>query len=167
MGDNNDNNTLNSVLNKEKKVYKKYIYTYNKLLSNNKDSILVNYQSENLEEQCPNEESFLENLKLGNPAAQEIGYLLDFKKTQTYIDINNEIDYVREALSKIDSEEHSSTNNKSNSNNIFNNKQINLNIQNKLIYLIRYKYNLFLSIIFIIIFICAYLYVIPKLKLIV
>ena len=51
-----------------------------------------------------------------------------------------------------------------NNNDIFNNKQQNINIQNKLIYLIRYKYNLFLSILIVGLFICMYKYFIPKLN---
>ena len=51
-----------------------------------------------------------------------------------------------------------------NATDIFNNDEQNINIQNKLIYLIRYKYNLFLSILFVIGMIVTYHYLIPTLQ---
>ena len=51
-----------------------------------------------------------------------------------------------------------------NATDIFNNDEQYINIQNKLIYLIRYKYNIFLSILFVIGMIVTYHYLIPTLQ---
>ena len=97
------------------------------------------------------------------------------KKTSKLIDWHNgeyrkkilgELNKIETSISSLESEikDLKVISTPDNNNDIFNNKQQNINIQNKLIYLIRYKYNLFLSILIVGLFICMYKYIMPKLN---
>ena len=153
------------VLNKAQKQQLKKIYkNYTDIFKHHKNDILTTIIKEGAE--CPTNEDFIRNVDSQHDNISE--YVHPFLTWQTsrsrkllmkdIKDIQGELKQIDE---QIDSEE---TDESISSQKIFNNKQINLNIQNKLIYLIRYKFNLFISIIIIIILICSYLYIIPLLK---
>ena len=90
------------------------------------------------------------------PIARHMNNLLQWRRGSVRTDILKEFTSIQKLIKDWEKKikiEYKNGDNYDDSD-IFNNKQRNINIQNKLIYIIRYKYNLFLSILFVIGLIC-------------
>ena len=155
---------VNTVLDKEaKQKLKKLYHRYKIILIKHKNDILNNYGDV---VSCPSHADFIQNVHTKTDYFSKHVYrFLNWKKSESRTILMTDIKQLQKELKLLDEQINSEEKDESiSSQEIFNNKQINLNIQNKLIYLIRYKFNLFISILIIIILICSYLYIIPLLK---
>ena len=151
------------VLNKTAKQKLKKIYkNYTDILTKHKNDILTKYGVT----KCPTEEEFIDHVGLKSDHISKYVYkFLTWEKSPSRTLLIEDIKNIQKELTQLDEQIDSEEKDESiSSQKIFNNKHINLNIQNKLIYLIRYKFNLFISILIIIILMCSYLYIIPLLK---
>ena len=157
---------VDPVLDKEAKQKLKKIYkNYTDILTKYRYDIINTHKGHGAA-RCPIDEKFIEDVKNNTDSISNYVYpFLNWIKSENRTHLINDIKKIQEELKQIDNQIGSEQKYESiSSQKIFNNKQINLNIQNKLIYLIRYKFNLFISIIIIIILMCSYLYIIPRLK---
>jgi hypothetical protein len=142
---------------------------YKKLLNN------TNYQNEIIneyiilsEDKCDDltKDDIMEqfNKHSKSPIATHMNTLLNWKGGKPRKKIIAEFTTIQKKIKVLDKKISEDPGKPYDDSDIFNNKQRNINIQNKLIYIIRYKYNLFLSILFVIGLICIYKFYIPTLN---
>ena len=138
-----------------------------KNLFNNKDFL------ENVAKKlCPTTLNDLKrsDILLSTKLSPSVKGILNMKKETLMPSIKTTITTIQDEITSLDlkiyaSEQKLLKNGTFDVSDVFNNDEQNINIQNKLIFSLRYKYNLFLSILFVIGMIVIYHYLIPTLNL--